>query len=200
MRARENAKSPLRVNAQTVAQVFGLTVRRIQQLTQDGILVTEADGKRRVYDLPDTVQRYIRYVSERLNAKSGIGAAEIERRKALAEAELKEAKAEIASLDLKELWGQMHRSEDVEQKTMELVYAIRAMLQALPGRLAMDLAAITKPAEVSERLKTEINHVLSQLSNHEYDAEAYKECVRERQGREGGEDPADDGGDGGEQT
>ena len=200
MRARENAKSPLRVNAQTVAQVFGLTVRRIQQLTQDGILVTEADGKRRVYDLPDTVQRYIRYVSERLNAKSGIGAAEIERRKELAEAELKEAKAEIASLDLKELWGKMHRSEDVEQKTMELVYAIRAMLQALPGRLAMDLAAITKPAEVSERLKTEINHVLSQLSNHEYDAEAYKECVRERQGREGGEDPADDGGDGGEQT
>lgn len=199
MRARENAKSALTVSAQTVAQVLGLTVRRIQQLTQDGVLQTQPEGKRRVYDLPAAVQAYLQYSISREAGKDA-GAAAVERRRALAEAEIKEAKAEIATIELKELMGKMHRSEDVEQKTMELVYAIRAMLQALPGRLAMDLAAITKPAEVSERLKTEINHVLSQLSNHEYDAEAYKECVRERQGREGGEDPADDGGDGGEQT
>ena len=48
MRARENAKSALTVSAQTVAQVLGLTVRRIQPLTQDGGLQTQPEVKRRV--------------------------------------------------------------------------------------------------------------------------------------------------------
>ena len=49
------------VDATMVAKLFNLTVRRIQQLTQDGVLATELVDKKRKYDLLLTVQRYIAY-------------------------------------------------------------------------------------------------------------------------------------------
>ncbi len=39
------------VETKQLALLFGLTVRRIQQLTQDGILQTEMVGRQRRYDL-----------------------------------------------------------------------------------------------------------------------------------------------------
>ena len=172
MRARENAKSLLCVNAQTVAQVLGLTVRRVQQLTQDGVLQTRPDGKRRVYDLPSAVQAYLQYSIARESGKDA-GAAAVERRRALAEAEIKE------------LMGKMHRSEDVEALTNDLIYSIRAMLLAMPGRLAVDLAATTKPSEVSDKIKGEVYNVLAQITNYQYDPDTYRERVRQREGWEG---------------
>jgi phage terminase Nu1 subunit (DNA packaging protein) len=44
------------VDAKVIATLFGLTVRRIQQLTQDGVLATEQVGKQRRYDLLTTVR------------------------------------------------------------------------------------------------------------------------------------------------
>lgn len=195
MRARENAKSALTASAQTVARVLGLTVRRIQQLTQDGVLQTQPEGKRRVYDLPAAVQAYLQYSISREAGKDA-GAAAVERRRALAEAEIKEAKAEIATIELKELMGKMHRSEDVEALTTDMIYSIRAMLLAMPGRLAVDLAATTKPAEVSDKIKGEVYNVLAQITNYEYDQDAYRERVRQREGWEGHAAEEEDAGDG----
>lgn len=195
MRARENAKSALTASAQTVAQVLGLTVRRIQQLTQDGVLQTHPEGKRRVYDLPTAVQAYLQYSISREAGKDA-GAAAVERRSALAEAEIKEAKAAIATIELKELMGKMHRSEDVEALTTDMIYSIRAMLLAMPGRLAVDLASTTKPTEVSDKIKGEVYNVLAQITNYEYDPDAYRERVRQREGWEGHAAEEEDAGDG----
>ena len=195
MRARENAKSALTASAQTVARVLGLTVRRIQQLTQDGVLQTQPEGKRRVYDLPAAVQAYLQYSISREAGKDA-GAAAVERRRALAEAEIKEAKAEIATIELKELMGKMHRSEDVEALTTDMIYSIRAMLLAMPGRLAVDLAATTKPAEVSDKIKGEVYNVLAQITNYEYDPDASRVRVRQREGWEGHAAEEEDAGDG----
>ncbi len=85
-------------------------------------------------------------------------------------------------MELKEIRGEMHRSEDVEAMTTDLVFTIRSMILALPGRLAIDLAPLNKPAEISERIKQEVNEVLLELSNYKYDADAYRKRVRERQG------------------
>ena len=53
-----------------IASLFSLTVRRIQQLTQEGILPTvEAAGGRR-YDLVPTIQRYVKYLSDKAYLKS----------------------------------------------------------------------------------------------------------------------------------
>ena len=171
------------VEAKVIATLFGLTVRRIQQLTQDGVLQTELVGKQRRYDLLQTVRRYIGYLQEKVNNKGGgKDDTENESRKIKADADLKATKAEIAAMELAEFKGEMHRSEDVEAMTTDLVFVIRGMMLALPGRLAIDLANIDKPAEISERIKQEVNAILLELSNYKYDPEAYKKRVRDRQG------------------
>ena len=56
---------------ETIAQLFGVSVRRIQQLTQEGIIKTtkiidEESGKTvRRYDLVPTIQSYIKYLSDK---------------------------------------------------------------------------------------------------------------------------------------
>ena len=105
-----------------------------------------------------------------------------EEKKAKAEAELKEAKAAIAIMQQQELEGQMHRSEDVEAVLFDLVYEIRSMITALPGRLAMDTAQITTPEEESIRIRDEVNDILNALSNYRYDPERFKRRARERKG------------------
>ena len=171
------------VEAAMVAKLFNLTVRRIQQLTQDGVLTTELVDKKRRYDLLLTVQKYIAYLQEKVAKKGESKAdAEIESRKIKADADYRATKAELADMELTELRGEMHRSDDVEAMTTDLVFTIRGMMLALPGRLAIDLAKITKPAEISERIKQEVYAILLELSNYKYDAAAYKKRVRDRQG------------------
>ena len=185
--ATENGATPATkknyVESKVIATLFGLTVRRIQQLTQDGIIKTEMVGRQRRYDLLDTVRRYIAYLQDKCNSKGGNkDDTENESRKIKADANIKEIKAEIAEMELLELKGEMHRSKDVEAMTTDLVFTIRSMMLALPGRLAIDLAPIDKPAEISERIKQEVHAILLELSNYSYDPDVYKKRVRERQG------------------
>ena len=176
------------VETKQLALLFGLTVRRIQQLTQDGILQTEMVGRQRRYDLLGSVRRYIEYLQKRVSEKSGGNGtqedADNESRKLRAEADLKETKAAMAEAEDDEQLGRLHRSEDVEAMTNDLVFAIRGMLLALPGRLAMDLAPITKPTEISTRVRTEVNAILAELANYKYDPDAYRKRVRDRQGKD----------------
>ena len=50
-----------------IAKLFGITVRRIQQLTQEGILHTVETPNGNRYDLITTVQEYIKYLSDKAN-------------------------------------------------------------------------------------------------------------------------------------
>lgn len=184
----ESNAAPKKSYAETkqIALLFGLTVRRIQQLTQDGILQTEKVGRQRKYDLLGSVRRYIDYLQKKVSEKGGGTQEDVENgsRKLRAEADLKQTKAEIARLELEEIQGKMHRSEDVEALTNDLVFAIRGMLLSLPGRLAIDLAALTIPAEISTRVRKEVDEILNELSNYEYNPDAYKKRVRDRQGKD----------------
>lgn len=105
-----------------------------------------------------------------------------EKRKAQAEADLKRSKADIAMLQLNELEGKIHRSEDVEAVMTDLVYAIRSMLIALPGRLAVDVSSVTSAQEASEVIKKEVYKILNELSEYKYNPEEYARRVREREG------------------
>ena len=171
------------VEAKVLATLFNISVRRIQQLTQDGILTTEVVDKKRRYNLLNSVRAYIAYLQQRVERKGATKEdTQNESKKIEAEADLKSTKARIAKLELQELEGQMHSSEDVEAMTTQLVFTIRGMLLSLPGRLAIDLAPIDKPAEISQRVKQEVNTILLELSKFKYDPEAYKKLVRDRKG------------------
>lgn len=155
-----------------LASVLGITARRVQQLAQDGTFVAVKRGK---FNLAESVQRYIAFLSVRNKAPD-----DIEKDKLEAEARLKQSKAEMAELELDELKGRMHRSEDVAAMTEDLIFAIRGMLVSLPGRLSVDAAAATSPAEVSKIIRDEIYKVMNELSEYRYDPKKYEARVRER--------------------
>ena len=179
------------VDSKTIAAIFGVDPRRVQQLAKEGIITATKDGHANRYDLLPTIQRYIRYLTAKANGREPSKKdSEIEGRRLEAEADLKRSKADIAALQLSELEGTMHRSEDVEAVMTDLVYNIRSMLIALPGRLAVDVVAAqtvdvtgaATPAEASEIIRTEVYKILTELAGYKYDPEVYARRVRDREG------------------
>lgn len=166
-----------------IAKLFGVTDRRVQQLAKEGI-IPSAQQKPYKFDLLPTVQAYIKYLSDKANGKEAksTDTVQAESDKLRAEADLKRSKADIADMQLKELEGKMHRSEDVEAMTNDLVYTIRSMIMALPGRLAMDVVQVKTASEASALIRAECNKVLEELAEYKYDPEAYQRRVRDREG------------------
>lgn len=185
--AQEEKKStnevPGYVKVADVAKTLDMTPQWVRDLTKKGVLKTRRTAAGDRYFLPEAIRDYIAYLREQANSKKKPeDTVKAEADKLRAEADLKQSKAKIADLQLQELEGQMHRSEDVEAVTTDLVFTIRGMMLALPGRLAIDLATIDKPAEISERIKQEVHAILLELSNYTYDADVYKKRVRDREG------------------
>ena len=81
-----------------IAQLFGVTVRRIQQLTQEGVLPTTETPEGRRYDLVPTIQKYVKYLSDKAYGKN----------RSEKETELRQQKLE-ADIALKESQGELHR-------------------------------------------------------------------------------------------
>ena len=86
----------------------------------------------------------------------------------------------------------MHRCEDVEAVMTDLVYSIRSMLVALPGRLAVDVSSAATAAEASDIIRAEVYKILEELAGYKYDPEVYARRVRDREGWSELSDDADD--------
>lgn len=174
-------ETPGMVKTAEVATMLEMTPQWVRDLTKRGVLKTYKTPAGERYNLVESVKAYIRYLREQAKAKES-KTSEWEEKRQKAEAELKQHKAEIEELKLKELKGKMHRSEDVEAATNDLVYTIRSLIMALPGRLAVDLASLHTAPEVSERMQAEVHEILNELAGYHYDPEAYRRRVRDRQG------------------
>lgn len=162
-----------KVNTTELAAVLGITARRVQQLVQDGNITQVKRGK---FEICEAVQQYISFLAKGRDQTSE----DLEKGKLAAEASIKKSKSIIEDLKVRELQGSMHRAEDVEVFVSELVYGVRGMLLALPGRLAVDAAGSTDPAEVSEIVRKEVYAVMEDLAQYQYDSQKYKDRVRER--------------------
>lgn len=178
----ETAKKNLQ-GSDIIAKLFGVTERRVQQLAKDGVIPV-AQQRPYKFDLLPTVQAYIKHLSEKANGKEqkSTDTVQAEADKLRAEADLKQSKAKIADMQLKELEGKMHRSEDVEAMTNDLVYTVRSMIMALPGRLAMDVVQVASANEASALIRAECYKILNELANYNYDPAVYQRRVRDREG------------------
>ena len=161
------------IGTSEAASISGLTIRRIQQLIQDGTIPTIEKGK---ITLGDLYESLIRQSKKELSDEDR----KIEQAKRKAEATLKASKAQMAKLEADELAGKMHRKEDVENIMADMVYTIRDALIALPGRLAVDAANASSAAEASDVIRKEVHKIMNELADYEYDPEKFEERVRER--------------------
>lgn len=177
--------SETEVSSSELACVLGITGRNIRQLVEDGQL-EKVDGR---FILSDSVQRYVAFKSKRNKDDEE---KRLEKTRLTADVTMKASKAQIAKMEADELRGKMHRSEDVAAMTEDLIYTIRGSFMALPGRLAVDVATVTTPAEAAEIIRKEVHALMRELANYQYDPEKYEERVRERRKWEAGGGDVDD--------
>lgn len=75
--------------------------------------------------------------------------------------------AELKRFELEQLRGHLVDKRDVQREAFRLARALRDRLQAIPDRLAANLAALDKPAQVHEALAAEIAQALGALDRKE---------------------------------
>ena len=181
------AGMPIYVKTADVCALTGKTNQWIGQLTSQGVLNKDVTPQGALYDLRKAIPAYCEMLERRVS-KADDDAQLMEADKSKAETQIKQARAVIAIMEANELKGKMHRSEDVQAITEDLVYSIRSLLIALPGRLAVDVAEAADAAEAATIIRNEVHKLMNELSNYRYDPKRYEERVRERKDWEAMED------------
>ncbi len=146
------------VRVEVISQLFGVSVRRVQQLTQEGIIgTTEIPGQGRRYELVPTIKTYIQYLSDKAYGKS----------RSEKEAELKEQKLQ-AEIALKESQGEMHRmrreiaagkyldAEEVALDYQKFFVVFKRFALSIPARLVSMISDRVAPLE-ARKIEKEMN-------------------------------------------
>jgi phage terminase Nu1 subunit (DNA packaging protein) len=160
----EHVTTEFTVSTTQLARLLLLSERRIQQLVRAGVLkhsVDEDTGRelRGRFRFVASLHGYLSYVRNELGSddvtETQFLAARSRRMVALAEHE---------ELRLKQLKGELHRSEDIEFVIIQIFTAIKNKLLAIPSRTARLLIGKTVLGEIVSTLQTEIEFALSELT------------------------------------
>lgn len=148
------------VSAKIVAKVLGISARRVQQLTEDGIFAKEKRGQ---YDIAKTVQAYISYKigESKLEKQAREGGYDVERTL------LTRAKRQIEENKLKIMEGELHRSITVMTVMNRMLNNFKSKLLSVPLKVAPKLMGETKLPVIQEVLEIEINECLTELSDYD---------------------------------
>lgn len=169
------------VKTADIVAATGKTTSWIRDITARGIIKETQTKYGPLFDFVQTMRAYCSTLEAR---RGDDDTADVELKRKKAEAKLKESKAAIAEMQAKEFQGKMHRSEDVQKMTADLLYFVRGGLVALAGRCATDCAACSEPAQVQKIIEREVREILKDLSEYRYDPKKYDELVRQRTNRE----------------
>ena len=134
--------------SKVIAQLFGVSVRRIQQLTQEGIIeTTQVPGEGRRYELVPTIQAYTKYLADK-----AYGREQSDR-----EAELKEQKmkADIAA-------GKYIAVEEVRMDYERFFVTFKNFAMSLSTRLVDEISSYVEPLE-ARRIEKELHQRVRNL-------------------------------------
>ena len=146
-----------------IAQLFGVTVRRIQQLTQEGILPTTETAEGRRYDLVPTIQSYVKYLSEKAYGKNrSEEELKLKNRKIEAEASLKEAQGELARLKTDIAQGKYIPVEEAVLDYQKFFVTFKKFAMSLPSRLIGFVNSYLDPVE-SRRIEKDVSGEIQRL-------------------------------------
>ena len=152
-----------------IAQLFGVTVRRVQQLTQEGIISTTKileDGKSvRRYDRVPTIQAYVKYLSDKAYGKQHRTDKEIELReqKMQADIALKESQGELHRLKTEIAAGQYISVEEVKLDYAKFFVVFKKFAMSIPARVTGMLSGQMEPSELrrcEKEIAAEVNRLL----------------------------------------
>jgi phage terminase Nu1 subunit (DNA packaging protein) len=137
--------------SEVIANLFGVSVRRIQQLTQDGVISTVQTSQGRRYELAPTIQRYIKYLSDKAYGKSKSETeAKLKEQKLRAEVALKESQGELHRLRTEIAAGSYISVEEVKLDYDRFFISFKKFAMSLPSKLAGRLTGFVDPVEVRQ--------------------------------------------------
>lgn len=149
---------------EVISQLFGVTVRRIQQLTQEGILPTTETVQGRRYDLVPTIQSYIKYLSDKAYGKNrNEKELELREQKLKAEIALKESQGELHRLKTDIAMGRYISTEEVQMDYSKFFVVFKKFALSIPAKVAGIAQAVVDPViarSLEKDLSYEINNLL----------------------------------------
>lgn len=154
-----------------IAKLLGKTTRRIQQLTQDGVLETEIPpgGGARKYRTCETIQRYIAHVEAKAKETGeNTREAELTLKKLEAEVELKESQGQLHRLKTAIAEGKYIPAAQATEELTEFMGTFRQFAMAIPSRVSGTLATYTDAgtARATEKaLRKELEAMLSAFTD-----------------------------------
>ena len=148
--ASKAAKAPTALNTvpewastTAVAKLLGKTTRRIQQLTQDGVLETEVPpgGGARKYKTCETIQRYIAHIEQKAQETAAASStAELE-----AEVELKESQGQLHKLKTAIAEGKYIKAEEATRDLADFMAMFKKFAMNIPPRTVKSIAGYADP-------------------------------------------------------
>ena len=151
--------SRITVSAGVLANLFGVTDRRVRQIAEEGILERAAKGR---YKLADSLKNYIltlKLSAQETEMGNPDGEVDIDEEKALHE----RVKRRISELKLRTMKGELHKSADVERVMMDMLAAFRTRILAIPSKVAPSLES-RDANYIKERLLAECMNITSDKS------------------------------------
>lgn len=128
---------PEYANATAISKLLGKSVRRIQQLTQDGVLETEVPpgGGVRKYRTCETIQCYLSHIEQKAKETGEQSkAAELTLRKLEAEVALKESQGQLHRLKTAIAEGDYIPAEQATEELEEFMAAFKKFALNIPAR------------------------------------------------------------------
>lgn len=146
----ESSAVPVKV----VAEWLNLTPRRIQQLSQQGVVKKSGRGR---YDLKASVQGYTRFLSDQVDRT---GSSEELARERLLTARAERQKKEVA---LARVLETVISVEDHERMLTDAFELVRARLRHLPGKVAPRMVGLEEARDAQAVLVREVDEALNGL-------------------------------------
>lgn len=161
------------VTRKALADLFGLSTKRISQLTEENVLEKVGRG---TYDLTKSVLAYITHLKTQTGASDD--AKTLANEKLAEDVKMKRAKAEKEELKLKLMKNELHKASDVERMVTGMIMNAKSKLDAIPSKLAPKLIDIKDQNYIFDLLQAEIMNVENELSEYnanDYSSEGVKE-------------------------
>lgn len=157
--------APEYARVEVIAQLFGVTVRRVQQLTQEGIIKTTQTPAGRRYEKDETIRTYIQYLSDKAYGKAKSSKElELKEQKLEAEVALKDSQAELHRMKREIAAGKYIEREEVELDYKKFFVVFKKFALSMPPRLVGLISDQIRPTEArraEKELTEEVKRMLS---------------------------------------
>lgn len=141
-----------------LADLLGLSDRRINQLAKEGVTVRVSPGK---FDVAASIKNYIRHVSAKAETKAA--ELDLDRERARLAAE----QADGHSLKNAQMRGDLVSAEEVVREWMDVLRQVQAAILAAPSRIRQRIPGL--PAAHATIIDRELRDALAALADEHQD-------------------------------